>query len=109
MADQAGVLHQPLEMLGAHEHDLLRIEAEEHFLEGWPLGVHQAVLEAGAEDPQADQRQVAVVAQRAQLGGALRLRQARFQRLPGAEAVQAVFVHPGVVAHRESLQTGEKN
>ncbi|MNO08379.1 hypothetical protein D3C81_2309910 [compost metagenome] len=40
MADQAGVLHEVFQALAAHQHDLLRIEAEEHFLEGRPLGVH---------------------------------------------------------------------
>ena len=81
VADQAGVLHQPLEMLGAHGHDLLRIEPKNTSSKAGHLA-SSGCVEAGAEDPQADQRQ-AVVAHRAQLSGALRLRQARaFQRLP---------------------------
>ncbi|MNF13241.1 hypothetical protein D3C80_2150050 [compost metagenome] len=44
VADQAFVLHQPLQMLGAHQHHLVRIEAEERLLERWPLAIHHAVL-----------------------------------------------------------------
>ncbi|MNE54439.1 hypothetical protein D3C80_1492150 [compost metagenome] len=52
VTNQALVLHQPLQVFGAHQHHLVRIEAEEHFLEGRPLGIHQAVLEPGAKHPQ---------------------------------------------------------
>ncbi|MCY1441681.1 hypothetical protein D9M71_580050 [compost metagenome] len=52
VADDPRVLHQPLEVLGAHQHDLVRVEAEEHFFKGRPLGIHQTVLEPGAKHPQ---------------------------------------------------------
>ena len=99
MANQPRILHQPFQMLGAHQHHLLRIEAEEHLLEGRPLGVDQAVLEAGAEHPQRQQRQVAIITQRTQLGVGAGLWQARLQRRGRAEAVEAVFVEPLIVTH----------
>ncbi|MNC80658.1 hypothetical protein D3C75_1335340 [compost metagenome] len=49
MADDPRVLHQPLKMLGAHQYDFFRVELEEHFFEGRPFCIHQAVLEPGAE------------------------------------------------------------
>lgn len=99
MTDQPGVLHQPLDVFAAHQHHLFRIETEEGLLEGRPLGVHQTVLEPGTEDAQADQRQVAIVRDGSQLIGAARLRQPRFQRRRGTEAIEAVFVQPFVVVH----------
>src|SRR5690606_6453225 len=50
MADQLRVLHQSFDMLAPHQHDLLRIEAEEGLLEGRPLGIDQTMLENGATD-----------------------------------------------------------
>ncbi|MOA08684.1 hypothetical protein D3C78_1284730 [compost metagenome] len=51
VTDDPRVLHQALKVLGAHQHDFFRVEPEEHLFEGWPLGVHQAVLEPGAKYP----------------------------------------------------------
>ena len=102
MADQPRILHQVLQALSAHQHHLFRIEAEEHFLERRPFSIHQAVLETGAEDAQADQRQVAVIAQRPQLGIAARLRQHGLQRLGRAETVEAELVQPLVITHESN-------
>src|SRR5690606_5622048 len=99
MADQLRVLHQSFDMLAPHQHDLLRIEAEEGLLEGRPLGIDQTMLETGAKDSPADQREIAVVDNRSHLIGAGRLRQQRLQGRRRAEAVQAVFVQPFVVTH----------
>ncbi|MNC48887.1 hypothetical protein D3C75_980320 [compost metagenome] len=99
VADNALILHQPLQMLGAHQHHFLRVEAKEHLLERRPLGIHQAVLEPGAEHAQGQGRQVAVVADVAQLRRRARLRQEGLQGLGRAEAVQAVLVQPLVIAH----------
>ncbi|MCY1446949.1 hypothetical protein D9M71_635450 [compost metagenome] len=99
VADDALVVHQPLQVLGAHQHHLLRVEAEEHLLERRPLGIHQAVLEPGAEHAQGQGRQVAVVADVTQLRRRARLRQEGLQGLGRAEAAQAILMQPLVIAH----------
>ncbi|MOA55462.1 hypothetical protein D3C78_1792560 [compost metagenome] len=49
MTDDPRILHQPLQVFGAHQHDFFRVELEEHLFEGRPLGVDQTVFEAGAK------------------------------------------------------------
>jgi hypothetical protein len=51
VADDARVLHQALQVLGAIS-TTFPGRTEEHLLERRPLGVHQAVLEPGAEHAQ---------------------------------------------------------
>ena len=102
VANQPRILHQVLQALGAHQHHLFWIEAKEHLLERRPLGVHQAVLETGAEDTQADQRQITVITQRPQFRIAARLRQHGLQRLGRAETVEAELVQPLVITHESN-------
>src|SRR5690606_31906694 len=80
-------------------------EAEEGLLEGRPLGINQTMLETGAKDSPADQREIAVVGNRSQLIGAGRLRQQRLQGRRRAEAVQAVLIQPFVVTHASSIRS----
>jgi hypothetical protein len=99
VSDDPRILHQALQVLGAHQHDFFRVELEEHFFKCRPLGVHQAVLEAGAEDAQRHGREVAIIADLAQLRRGLGNGQMGFQFSRRTEAVQTVFVQPLVIAH----------
>ncbi len=99
VTDDARVLHQPLQVLGAHEHDFFRVKPKEHLLEGRPLGVHHAVLQAGAKHPQRQGRQVAVIADLAQFRRGQGHRQVGFQLGRRTKPVQTIFVQPLVIAH----------
>ncbi|KPW12471.1 Uncharacterized protein ALO42_05454 [Pseudomonas syringae pv. atrofaciens] len=104
MTNDARVLHQPFQVIGAHQHDFLRVEAKKHFFERWPLGVYQAVFQACAENPQGHGRQVAVGADGLQLSGCLGGGQMSFQSFGRAESIQAILVQPFVVVHRFSKE-----
>ncbi|RMV47704.1 hypothetical protein ALP11_05669 [Pseudomonas syringae pv. papulans] len=104
MTNDARVLHQPFQVIGAHQHDFLRVEAKEHFFERWPLGVHQAVFQACAENSQGHGRQIAVGADGLQLPGCFGGGQMSFQSFGGAESIQAILVQPFVVVHRFSKE-----
>ena len=80
MADQPAVGEQSFERLVRHRPHPARREALEHLLESRPFGIDDAVLEPGAKDPQRHLREIAIVAERLDLGRAARLRQARDQR-----------------------------
>ena len=67
VADDPRILHQPFKVLGAHQHHFFRIESEKDLFKYWPLGVHHAVLEPRAKYAQGQGRQVAIVADPAQL------------------------------------------
>ncbi len=101
MANQAGVLHQPLNVLGAHQHDFLRGKPEEGLLKGRPLGVYQAMPKPRPKYPQRDGRQVAIIGNGTQLICGSRLGQQRLQRLRRAKAIQAILVQPAIVLHRQ--------
>ncbi len=80
MADQPLVGEQRLERLVRHRPHPPRFEPAEHLLEGRPFRVDHAVPEPGAKDPQRHLRQIAVVAERFELGRAARLHEACRQR-----------------------------
>ncbi len=80
MTDQPAVGEQRLEGLVRHGPDPARLEAAEHALKRRPFRVNDAVLEPGAKNPERHLRQIAIVAERLDLGRAARLHQARAQR-----------------------------
>ena len=92
MADQPLVAEQRFELLVRHRDHARRLEALEDLLERRPPGVDQAVLEPRAEDPQRHQREIAVVAQAAELLGRLWLRQATHQRLHAADPLAGALL-----------------
>ena len=108
MTNDPRILHQALQMIGAHQNDFFRIEAKEHLLEGWPFGVHQTVLQTCTKHPQGQGRQVTVVADGLELSGGGGRRQVRFQRGGGTKAVEAVFIEPFVVLHALSKTKFER-
>src|SRR5579883_809618 len=77
MADEARILHEVLDCLVAHGAHAAGIEAMESLLEGRPFRIDHLVLQAGAEDAQRHQREIAVVAHLAELRRRFHLRQAR--------------------------------
>ncbi len=68
MADQPAVGEQCFERLVRHRPHAPRLETAEHLLESRPFRIDHAVPEPGAKDPQRHLRQIAVVAQRLELG-----------------------------------------
>ena len=86
VADQAPVRQQGVQVLVAHHPHAARLEALEGGLEGRPPGVDHGVPQARPEDPERHQREVAVVAHGAQLGGRFRPGQARPKRRRAAGA-----------------------
>src|SRR6516225_1317407 len=91
MADQAPVGEQGFERLVGHRAHPARFEPIEHLFEGRPLRVDEAVLEAGAKDPERHLREIAIVARRFQFCRRERLRQPSLERLsaqPGARSLE---------------------
>src|SRR5438552_3868498 len=78
MAYQAPVTEQRLERFIRHRPYPARLETLEDFFEGRPFGVDEAVLEAGAKDPERHLRKITVVSQRFEFCRRARLGQACF-------------------------------
>ncbi|RMT40023.1 hypothetical protein ALP47_05118 [Pseudomonas savastanoi] len=104
VADDARILHQPLQVISTHQHDFFRVEAEEDLLERRPFRVHQTVFQACTKHAQGHGRQIAVGADGLQLFRCLRGGQVGFQCFGGAESIQAILVQPFVVLHRFSKE-----
>ncbi|RMO26391.1 hypothetical protein ALQ45_05845 [Pseudomonas amygdali pv. morsprunorum] len=104
VADDARILHQPLQVISPHQHDFFRVEAEEDLLERRPFRVHQTVFQACTKHAQGHGRQIAVGADGLQLFRCLRGGQVGFQCFGGAESIQAILVQPFVVLHRFSKE-----